>query len=196
MVISMSKFKKSIHPDDDLHYKKMGLNAIVRNIPENRQSKVVYRLLEYYNPDILVITGHDSYRNINSEEFKNSDILKETEVVQRVISLTRNLREKENIKIRQPLSKCDIAFTNTKYPDIVKKYETKFSNIERHQRRVDMIDNYSDSQIIIGMFCYEDNSFSFDKVPSFSNIPQVTSTFEPSFSQTSLHRFSASSISF
>ena len=42
-----------------MYYKKMGLNAIVRNIPENRQSKVVYRLLEYYNPDILVITGHD-----------------------------------------------------------------------------------------------------------------------------------------
>ena len=42
-----------------MYYKKMGLNAIVRNIPENRQSKVVYRLLEYYDPDILVITGHD-----------------------------------------------------------------------------------------------------------------------------------------
>ena len=42
-----------------MYYKKMGLNAIVKNVPENKQSKVVYRLLEYYNPDILVITGHD-----------------------------------------------------------------------------------------------------------------------------------------
>ena len=41
------------------YYKQIGLKAIVKNIPENRQSKVVYRLLEYYNPDILVITGHD-----------------------------------------------------------------------------------------------------------------------------------------
>ena len=41
------------------YYKNLGLRAIVRNIPENKQSKVVYRLLEYYNPDILVITGHD-----------------------------------------------------------------------------------------------------------------------------------------
>lgn len=37
----------------------MGLQAIVKNIPENRQPKLVYNLLMYYNPDILVITGHD-----------------------------------------------------------------------------------------------------------------------------------------
>ena len=41
------------------YYKKVGLNAIVKNIDEYRQPQVVYRLLEYYNPDILVITGHD-----------------------------------------------------------------------------------------------------------------------------------------
>ena len=39
-----------------LYYKKMGLNAIVKNIPENKQPKVVNRLLQIYNPDILVIT--------------------------------------------------------------------------------------------------------------------------------------------
>lgn len=39
-----------------MYYKKMGLNAIVRNIPEYKQSKVVYRLLTIYNPDIVVIT--------------------------------------------------------------------------------------------------------------------------------------------
>ena len=41
------------------YYRKLGLNAVVKNIPEYRQAKVVYRLLELYNPDILVITGHD-----------------------------------------------------------------------------------------------------------------------------------------
>ena len=41
------------------YYKKLGLRAIVKNIPENKQANVVYRMLEYYNPDILVITGHD-----------------------------------------------------------------------------------------------------------------------------------------
>lgn len=39
-----------------MYYKKMGLNAVVRNIPENKQSKAVYRLLKIYDPDILVIT--------------------------------------------------------------------------------------------------------------------------------------------
>lgn len=55
---------KILHLDGDkkyseksiMYYNKMGLNAIVKNIPENRQSKVVYRLLTIYNPDILVIT--------------------------------------------------------------------------------------------------------------------------------------------
>lgn len=41
------------------YYRKLGLNAIVKYIPEYRQSRVVYQLLESYNPDILVITGHD-----------------------------------------------------------------------------------------------------------------------------------------
>ena len=41
------------------YYKKVGLNAVVKNIPEYKQPRVVRRLLEIYNPDILVITGHD-----------------------------------------------------------------------------------------------------------------------------------------
>ena len=41
------------------YYKKLGLNAIVKNIPEYMQPKSIYRLLEIYKPDILVITGHD-----------------------------------------------------------------------------------------------------------------------------------------
>lgn len=38
----------------------MGLEAVVKNIPENKQSSVVRQLLQKYNPDILVITGHDA----------------------------------------------------------------------------------------------------------------------------------------
>ncbi|MCI8587913.1 MAG: sporulation peptidase YabG [Clostridia bacterium] len=59
------------------YYKKLGLRAIVRNVPENKQPKVVYKLLNYYNPDILIITGHDgmikketSYNDIYN--YKNS----------------------------------------------------------------------------------------------------------------------------
>ena len=41
------------------YYQKMGLNAIVKNIPEYKQPKVVYKLLKLYRPVILIITGHD-----------------------------------------------------------------------------------------------------------------------------------------
>lgn len=58
---------KILHLDGDKRYsdksvkcyKKLGLNAIVRNIPENRQEYVVFDLLNRYKPDVLVITGHD-----------------------------------------------------------------------------------------------------------------------------------------
>ena len=41
------------------YYKKLNLNAVVRNVPESKQEYVVYDLLNRYNPDVLVITGHD-----------------------------------------------------------------------------------------------------------------------------------------
>lgn len=41
------------------YYKSLGLNAIVKNIPENKQARVVINLLDRYNPDILILTGHD-----------------------------------------------------------------------------------------------------------------------------------------
>lgn len=43
------------------YYKSLGLNAIVKNIPENKQAQVIRNLLERYQPDILVLTGHDRY---------------------------------------------------------------------------------------------------------------------------------------
>lgn len=42
------------------YYQKNGLNAVVKNISESKQPKVVYRLLEHYQPDIVIITGHDA----------------------------------------------------------------------------------------------------------------------------------------
>ncbi len=38
------------------YYNKLGLNAIVRNIPENRQPLVIGNLVRKYNPDIVIIT--------------------------------------------------------------------------------------------------------------------------------------------
>lgn len=62
-----NKNGKILHLDGDKrytdksikYYRKLGLEAIVRNVPENRQEYVVMDLLNRYNPDILVITGHD-----------------------------------------------------------------------------------------------------------------------------------------
>ena len=55
---------KILHLDGDkkysekssMYYKKRGLRAIVRNIPENRQANVVNALIDRYKPDILVVT--------------------------------------------------------------------------------------------------------------------------------------------
>ena len=38
------------------YYRKMGLNAIVKNVPENKQPMVIGNLIRRYNPDIVVIT--------------------------------------------------------------------------------------------------------------------------------------------
>lgn len=82
---------KILHLDGDkkysqksyMYYKRCGLNSVVKNIPEYRQPKEVYKLLVEYNPDILVITGHDSmikkgtdYYNIYN--YKNSKYFIET----------------------------------------------------------------------------------------------------------------------
>ena len=38
------------------YYRKMGLDAVVKYIPENKQPVFIKQLLEKYKPDILVIT--------------------------------------------------------------------------------------------------------------------------------------------
>lgn len=41
------------------YYKKVGLDAVVKNITENKQYLVIKDYINKYNPDILVLTGHD-----------------------------------------------------------------------------------------------------------------------------------------
>lgn len=43
------------------YYKSLGLDAVVKNIPENKQAQVIRSLLDRYKPDVLVLTGHDRY---------------------------------------------------------------------------------------------------------------------------------------
>ena len=41
------------------YYKSLGLDAIVKNIPESKQPLMIRSLLDKYNPDVLIVTGHD-----------------------------------------------------------------------------------------------------------------------------------------
>ena len=85
------KTGKIVHLDGDKryteksykYYKKLGLNAIVKFIPEEKQEMYIIQLLSKYRPDILVITGHDGmikkgrffndiYNYINSRYFVNT----------------------------------------------------------------------------------------------------------------------------
>lgn len=86
-------------------------------------SPVAPLLTEYLYKEL---TGEESihlteYPNIPNK-YKNDDILLETDVTERIITLARNLREKENIKVRQPLQKLYVSFTNEKYKNIVDKF--------------------------------------------------------------------------
>ena len=66
-------------------YNRLGLNAVVKSVKENKQPYEIKGLLNKYNPDILIITGHDgmikkgySYNDIynyrNSKYFVKSVI--------------------------------------------------------------------------------------------------------------------------
>lgn len=64
----MQNTGKILHLDGDKryseksnrYYNKIGLNAIVRNVPEFKQPFMVKSLIPKYRPDILIVTGHDS----------------------------------------------------------------------------------------------------------------------------------------
>ena len=99
------------------------------------------------------------YKNLTNEEsvhlscwcnipdiYKDEDILKDTDVVQRIISLTRNLREKENIKIRQPLSRIDVSFTND-YSSIVNNFKTTICE-EINVKDINILNNVDEIAII------------------------------------------------
>ena len=61
------KSGKILHLDGDKlyseksarYYRKMGLNAVVKNVAESKQYLIVKDYINKYNPDVLVLTGHD-----------------------------------------------------------------------------------------------------------------------------------------
>ena len=80
-----------LHLDGDRKYAKRALNyynnldlkAVVENIPEREQPRRVLGLLEKWNPDILIVTGHDKMFKKGQdlykiENYKNSKYFIET----------------------------------------------------------------------------------------------------------------------
>lgn len=73
--LNMAKNGKILHLDGDRKYteksykfyKRMGLEAVVRNVSEYKQPQIIYRMLQKHNPDILVMTGHDGMLKKNSD---------------------------------------------------------------------------------------------------------------------------------
>lgn len=73
--LNMVKTGKILHLDGDRKYteksykfyRRMGLEAIVRNVSEYKQPQIIYRMLQKYSPDILVMTGHDGMIRKNSD---------------------------------------------------------------------------------------------------------------------------------
>lgn len=64
------------------YYKKLNINAVGEHILEEQQPKVVSSLLLKHVPDILVITGHDSFKKESEKDdlnnYKNSKYFIET----------------------------------------------------------------------------------------------------------------------
>ena len=79
------KYGKILHLDGDKrysekterYYRKRNLNYIVKHVVEHKQPQIIRELLTKYNPDVVVITGHDgmirhgrNYNDINN--YRNS----------------------------------------------------------------------------------------------------------------------------
>ncbi|MGL4799104.1 MAG: sporulation peptidase YabG [Cellulosilyticaceae bacterium] len=81
----LQKTGKVLHIDGDTfylnlcmkYYEVLGVPAVGESVPEPQQPKKVAELIQKHNPDILVLTGHDSlnknYKDINDvNEYKHS----------------------------------------------------------------------------------------------------------------------------
>jgi len=77
------------------------------------------------------------------EKFNNAELLKEIDLVQDVIHLARGIRNKNNIKNRQPLSLLQVAFPNPDNAKSVMEYKSIIAE-ELNVKVVDIIENVSE----------------------------------------------------
>ena len=109
----------------------------------------------------------EDWPNID-EKFENQKLLKEIDLVQDVIHLARGIRNKNNIKNRQPLSKLLVAFTNAENYEVMSKYKSIISE-ELNVKEVELTENVND----IATVNYKVNFATVGKVMG-NKIPVIT----------------------
>ena len=77
------------------------------------------------------------------ELFNNEQLLEEIDLVQDIIHLARGIRNKNNVKNRQPLSVLQVAVANKEESDAVKQYKLIIAE-ELNVKTVEIIENVSD----------------------------------------------------
>ncbi len=82
-----------------------------------------------------------------SEKFKNEDLIKEVDLVQDVVHLARGIRNKNNIKNRQPLLNLQVAFANEDNYKFIDEYKDIIAE-ELNVKEVELIKNVSDIALI------------------------------------------------
>jgi len=74
------------------------------------------------------------------KQYKNEKLLQEVELVQQVIHLARSIRTKNNVKNRQPLSKLQLALSNTDNIKIIEKSKQVICE-ELNVKEIEIIEN-------------------------------------------------------
>lgn len=95
---------KILHFDGDEHYmnkcldlyKKLDIYAVGVSVDEDQLPKVVTKYIDFFNPDIVIITGHDSF---NKKEIENVGNYRNS---QYFIDATKAIRKKYSV-INQPI---------------------------------------------------------------------------------------------
>lgn len=84
----------------------------------------------------------ENWPNID-EKYNDEKLLNEIDLVQDVIHLSRNIRNKNNIKNRQPLSLLKVALVNKADYDIIKSYADVIKE-ELNVKNIELIDSISE----------------------------------------------------
>lgn len=109
----------------------------------------------------------ENWPNIE-EKFNNPTLIKEVDLVQDIIHLARGIRNKHNIKNRQPLSTLEVALVNKDDINVVVEYKNIIAE-ELNVKNIDFINNVED----IATIQYKVNFMTVGKTMG-SKIPAIT----------------------